>query len=131
MTIIRDWIELGTTVMTDCWGAYRDLGSQGYTHRTVNHSMNFVDPVSGAHTNTIEATWRSVKVFLGQYNRGEVQGRRRTIFSTIPSSRREHQLVSVPCSPQNCPRHVKFLTWSPPYEGISAIRYAALNTNHL
>ena len=70
-TIIRDWIELGTTVMTDCWGAYRDLGSQGYTHRTVNHSINFVDPVSGAHTNTIEAMWRSVKVFFGQYNRGE------------------------------------------------------------
>jgi len=88
-------------VISDCWDAYRDLGSLGYTHRTVNHSINFVDPVTGAHTNTIEATWRSVKVFLGQYSqggrlrfpsralhvRGEMQGKRRIIVSTVPSSR--------------------------------------------
>ena len=29
MTIIRDWIEPGTTVISDSWAAYRDLGSQG------------------------------------------------------------------------------------------------------
>jgi len=71
MSIIRDWIEPGTTVISDSWAAYRNLGQQGYTHRTVNHSIHFVDPTIGAHTNTIESTWRSVKVFLGQYNRGE------------------------------------------------------------
>jgi len=71
MTIIRDWIEPGTTVISDSWAAYRNLGTQGYTHRTVNHSMQFVNPHTGAHTNTILGTWRSVKAFLGQYNRGE------------------------------------------------------------
>jgi len=71
MTIIRDRIEPGTTVISDSWAAYRDLGSQGYRHRTVNHSIQFVDPHTGDHTNTIESTWRRVKVFLGQYNRGE------------------------------------------------------------
>ena len=70
-TIIRDWIETGTTVISDSWTAYRDLGAQGYTHRTVNQSIQFVNPETRAHTNTIESTWRSVKVFLGQYNRGE------------------------------------------------------------
>jgi hypothetical protein len=70
MAIVRDWIEPGTTVISDCWGVYRDFGSQGYTHRTINHSINFVDPHTGAHTNTTESTWRSVKFFLGQYNRG-------------------------------------------------------------
>jgi hypothetical protein len=70
MTIIRDWIEPGATVISDCWGAYNSLGSQGYTHRTVNHSIHFGDPDTGAHTNTIESTWRRVKVFLRQYNRG-------------------------------------------------------------
>jgi hypothetical protein len=70
MAIIRTWIEQGTTVISDCWGAYRDIGSQGYKHRTVNHSINFVDPLTGAHTNTIQSTLHRVKVFLGPYNRG-------------------------------------------------------------
>jgi hypothetical protein len=46
-TIIRDWIEPGTTVVSDCWGAYENLDSLGYTHRTVNHSIHFVDPDKG------------------------------------------------------------------------------------
>jgi len=71
MAIIRNWIEPGTTVISDSWAAYRYLGAHGYTHQTVNHSIQFVDPRTEAHTNTIESTWRSVKVFLGQYNRGE------------------------------------------------------------
>jgi hypothetical protein len=71
VAIIRDWIEPGTAVISDCWGAYHELPNQGYTHHTVNHSINFVDPITGAHTNTTEWTWRHVKVFLGQYNRAE------------------------------------------------------------
>ena len=58
MTIIRDWIEPGTTVIGDSWTAYRDLGAQSYTHRTVNHSIQFVNPETGDHTNTVESTWR-------------------------------------------------------------------------
>jgi transposase-like protein len=42
--VIRDWIEPGTTVISDCWAAYQDIGSHGYTHRTVNHSNSFVNP---------------------------------------------------------------------------------------
>jgi transposase-like protein len=67
--IIRDRIEPGTTVISDCWGAYRNLDQQDYTHRTVNHSIGFVDQRTGTHTNTIESTWRHVKAFLSTYNR--------------------------------------------------------------
>jgi transposase-like protein len=69
MAVIVEWIEPGTTVIRDCWGAYRDLETQGYTHRTVNHSIEFVDQRNGAHTNTIESTWRHVNAYLNPYNR--------------------------------------------------------------
>jgi len=59
MTIIRDWIEAGTTVISDSWAAYRDLRSHGYTHHTVNHSIQFVNPDNGAHTNKIEHVAKS------------------------------------------------------------------------
>jgi len=69
--LIREWIETGTMVVSDCWGAYRDLESQGYKHSTVNHSLYFKDPETGAHTNTIEGTWSHVKVFLRNYTKAE------------------------------------------------------------
>ena len=62
--VIRAWIEPSTTLISDCWAAYQDIGSQGYTHRNVNPSISFVNPDTGDHTNTIECTWRHVKAFL-------------------------------------------------------------------
>lgn len=59
--IIKDNIEPGTTIISDCWKAYDCLDKEGYEHLKVNHSVNFVDPETGAHTNTIESTWRALK----------------------------------------------------------------------
>jgi transposase-like protein len=55
MAITRDWVEPSTTVISDCWGAYRGLGSQGYMNLTVNHSIQFVNQTTRAHTNTMRA----------------------------------------------------------------------------
>jgi hypothetical protein len=71
VNVIRAWIEPDTTVISDCWAAYRDIESIGYTRRTVSHSVSFVNPDTGDHTNTIEAMWRAVEDFLGPYNRRE------------------------------------------------------------
>ncbi|XP_066970137.1 uncharacterized protein [Macrobrachium rosenbergii] len=61
LAVIKDYIVLETTVVSDCWKAYNCLKDEGYIHLTVNHSMNFVDPVTGAHTNTIERRWRELR----------------------------------------------------------------------
>jgi len=67
--LIKQWILPGTTIISDCWAAYNSLREEGYTHFTVNHSIAFVDQTTGAHTNTIESTWKHVKVLLSPYNR--------------------------------------------------------------
>ena len=61
---IQTYIRPGTTVFSDEWRAYSQITSLGLSHSTVNHSINFIDPVSGAHTQTIESTWSFVKKML-------------------------------------------------------------------
>lgn len=61
--IIGHYVRPGTALYSDMWKGYRTwyLNAQGILHRTVNHSENFVDPVTGVHTNTIEGIWQAVK----------------------------------------------------------------------
>jgi hypothetical protein len=67
--LARKWVEPGTTIVSDCWGVYRHLESMGYTRHTVSRSLYFIDPDTGANTNSIESMCDRVKVFLGSYNR--------------------------------------------------------------
>ena len=67
VSIISENILPGTTVISDCWKAYSSLNSEGFSHLTVNPSVNFVDPETGAHTNTIESTWRALKKSLPKH----------------------------------------------------------------
>lgn len=41
--------------------------NENYTHRTVNHSINFVDSETGVHTENIERLWREVRANIFRY----------------------------------------------------------------
>ena len=64
--IIEERVAKCTTIYSDCWAAYKNL--QQYfeceEHFTVNHKRHYVDPTTGAHTQTIEGSWKHCKNFL-------------------------------------------------------------------
>ena len=59
--LITTHIQRGTVIYSDQFTPYIPLNQLGYIHVSVNHSKNFVDPDSGAHTNTIKGVWALVK----------------------------------------------------------------------
>ncbi|XP_078362352.1 uncharacterized protein LOC144646583 [Oculina patagonica] len=59
--LITTHILPGTVIYSDQFSPYIPLNQLGYIHLSVNHSENFVDPDSGAHTNTIKGLWALVK----------------------------------------------------------------------
>lgn len=68
INLIMTYIAPETTIMSDCWAAYRTLSSNPlFEHLTVNQSVNFVDPDNGAHTNTIVRTWREVRANVPRF----------------------------------------------------------------
>ena len=62
LPIIQRRVQLGTTLHTDEWAAYRQLqGRLGLLHRAVNHSLHFVDPATGVHMQHAESNWCAAK----------------------------------------------------------------------
>ena len=58
---MQQFVEPGTTVISDKFSLYFNLNSLGYIHTMVNHSDNFFDSFTGAHLNTIEGVWSQIK----------------------------------------------------------------------
>ena len=42
---------------SDEWRAYGKLKQHGFSHFTVNHLENFVNPKTGKHTQLVECLW--------------------------------------------------------------------------
>ena len=61
LPIIQTSILPGTTILSDQWAAYNGIAAMGFNHQTVNHSMNFIQPTTGAHTQHIERAWKAAK----------------------------------------------------------------------
>lgn len=60
LTMLRKYIEPGTTIYTDGRPLYNCLTQHGYNHRKVIHSQGFVNS-DGTHTQTIEGAWADMK----------------------------------------------------------------------
>ena len=71
LPIIDDNCNVGTIFCSDGWKAYNKLAEHleldDVLHYPVNHSENYVDPDTGAHTQTIEGFWRQVKAWLPSF----------------------------------------------------------------
>ena len=80
MHILRRVLLPGSEIHTDDWGAYRNLHlyvPNVAVHRTVIHQHNFVDPVTGVHTQEAESAWAHLKYHVKRGKRNPPGGRTR------------------------------------------------------
>ncbi len=61
MEILKRYIHKDSIIFSDGWRGYLSVGNYFKDHKVVNHRYDFVDPSSGAHTNTIEGNWAPLK----------------------------------------------------------------------
>lgn len=67
MPIVRLVVEPGATIYTDAWRGFADLDLDGYTHHSVNHSVEYTDR-KGNHVNGIESFWSFAARRLAKFN---------------------------------------------------------------
>lgn len=61
LPIISSVVRSRSIIHTDEWAAYSGLSVLGFVHKTVNHSKNFVNPITKVHTQKIESQWNVLK----------------------------------------------------------------------
>ena len=72
ISIIHQFFKPRTTTYSDEWSAYRRIATfvpNVNSHSFVNHSVSFVDPTNGVHTQNAESYWNQVKTKLKSMKR--------------------------------------------------------------
>lgn len=64
---IDRYICPGSIIVSDCWLGYQHLANRGWQHKTVNHSLQFVDPSTKVCTNGVEGFWSVIKRMLNGF----------------------------------------------------------------
>ena len=66
LPIIQAHVATGTVIHSHQRHAYSQVAGLAsvVVHRMVNHSIHFVDPTTGVHTQHVESYWNRVKVKL-------------------------------------------------------------------
>jgi transposase len=72
LPIVKDNVEPGSTVYTDEMRSYALLAREGFTHRTIAHSLDMY-VVGDIHTNTVEGYFGLIKGGLNGVYRGAVR----------------------------------------------------------
>lgn len=57
LNAIQSHVATNSVVVTDEWAGYRNLTNAGYIHESVNHSKEYVNSMTGYHTQTVERVW--------------------------------------------------------------------------
>lgn len=87
LEVISRHVAPGSIIYTDLWKGYTRVQELlECPHFTVNHSQNFVDPITGVHTNTIEGLWNGLKLEIAPRNflKKEIRhGQNRSLYEVI------------------------------------------------
>ena len=63
LKVIKKFVKPGSIIWTDSFTSYNCLSDNGFIHESVNHRENYVDPVTGAHTQGVERAWLDSKAW--------------------------------------------------------------------
>jgi|TARA_B100002003_G_scaffold237674_1_gene255042 transposase-like protein len=89
--LIKQRVELGSTVCTDTYGAYTGIAAGGYVHRMVEHGKRYSDR-QGGHINGLEGFWGYLKRRLAA--KGGIRQERLHLYIAEYAWRYNHRKLS-------------------------------------